>query len=86
MKNKSVYRKGVPTNNLYLKEELLRIVKTKEGLIKIDLDQTIKGRGVYLIKDIKHLPLIKKKHLIEKGLKEKSSLDYLYEEIEQLLK
>ena len=86
MKNKSVYRKGVPTNELFLKEELLRIVKTKDGLIKIDIDQSIKGRGVYLIKDINIIPLIKKKHLIEKGLKVKTSLDYLYEEIEQLLK
>ena len=86
MKNKSVYRKGVPTNELFLKEELLRIVKTKDGLIKIDIDQSIKGRGVYLVKDINIIPLIKKKHLIEKGLKVKTSLDYLYEEIEQLLK
>ena len=86
MKNKSVYRKGVPTNELFLKEELLRIVKTKDGLIKIDIDQSIKGRGVYLVKDINIIPLIKKKQLIEKGLKVKTSLDYLYEEIEQLLK
>ena len=86
MKNKSVYRKGVPTNELFLKEELLRIVKTKDGLIKIDIDQSNKGRGVYLVKDINIIPLIKKKHLIEKGLKVKTSLDYLYEEIEQLLK
>lgn len=86
MRTKEIYRKGVPSNELFLKQELLRIVKTKDGLVKVDVDQNIKGRGVYLIKDINNIPLIKKRRLIERGLRINSSIDYIFEEIINVLK
>lgn len=83
--NKIVYRKGVPTSILYDRKELLRIVKTKDGLVKIDNDYSLKGRSIYLLKDIKHINTVKKKRLIEKGLRLKDNIDHLYNEIIDLL-
>jgi predicted RNA-binding protein YlxR (DUF448 family) len=43
-------RTCIVTRNKREKKDLLRIVKTKDGLIQIDVDQNIDGRGVYITK------------------------------------
>lgn len=41
-------RKCVVTNERLPKKELIRIVKNKEGLVKVDLTGKLNGRGAYL--------------------------------------
>ena len=44
-------RKCVITNEKLPKQELVRVVKNKEGLVKVDLSGKINGRGAYLKRD-----------------------------------
>ncbi|MCI6358093.1 MAG: YlxR family protein [Erysipelotrichaceae bacterium] len=66
------------------KSELLRIVKTPTGEIKVDMTGKINGHGAYLKKDEKVLELAKSKKVLEKVL-ETSIDDSVYQEIERLI-
>jgi len=61
-KHKVPLRKCVVSNQQLPKNELIRIVKDKEGIIKVDLTGKLNGRGAYLKRDIK---------VIEKAIKTK---------------
>ncbi len=61
-KHKVPLRKCVVSNQQLPKNELIRIVKNKEGIVKVDLTGKLNGRGAYLKKDIK---------VIEKAIKTK---------------
>jgi len=41
-------RKCIITNERLPKKELIRVVKNKEGLVRIDLTGKLNGRGAYL--------------------------------------
>lgn len=52
MKPKKVpLRKCVITNERFPKQELIRVVRDKEGTVSIDLTGKLNGRGAYLKKD-----------------------------------
>ena len=52
MKQRKVpLRKCVITNEKLPKQELIRVVKNKEGLISVDLSGKLNGRGAYLKRD-----------------------------------
>lgn len=61
-KHKVPLRKCVVSNQQLPKNELIRIVKNKEGIVKVDLTGKLNGRGAYLKKD---------KKVIEKAIKTK---------------
>ena len=73
-------RRCVATNEKLHKKELLRIVKTPDDQIKVDLTGRLNGRGAYLKKDAEALAIAKKKKSLEKSL-EISISDEVYEEI-----
>ena len=73
-------RKCIATNESLAKKELLRIVRTPEGELKVDLSSKLNGKGAYLKKSVEALEIAKKKDLISKAL-EVSATDKLYEEI-----
>ncbi len=73
-------RKCIATNESFPKKELLRIVRTPEGELKVDLSSKLNGKGAYLKKSVEALEIAKKKDLISKAL-EVSATDELYEEI-----
>ena len=77
-------RRCVVTNMSFPKNELLRIVKTPTGEVKIDLTGKLNGHGAYLKKDLAVLEIAKKKKILEKVL-EISIDDALYQEIEKIL-
>jgi len=53
MKQKKVpLRKCIITNERFPKQELLRVVKNKEGIVAIDQTGKMNGRGAYLKKDL----------------------------------
>lgn len=67
------------------KKELLRIVRTPEGEVKIDETGKLNGRGAYIKKDIAILEKIKKSNVLQKKL-ECNIEESVYEEIEKIIK
>ena len=68
-------RRCVATNEQLPKKELLRIVKTPDDQIKVDLTGRLNGRGAYLKKDAEALAIAKKKKSLEKYLEIIETLD-----------
>ena len=53
MKQKKVpLRKCIITNERFPKQELLRVVKNKEGIVSVDLTGKANGRGAYLKREL----------------------------------
>ena len=77
-------RTCVVTREKYPKMELLRIVRTPEGNIEIDLTGKKNGRGAYIKKDLDVLELAKKNKALEKHL-EVEIPDEIYEEIKNVI-
>ena len=67
------------------KKDLLRIVRTPEGEVKIDETGKLNGRGAYIKKDIAILEKIKKSDVLQKKL-ECNIEESVYEEIEKIIK
>ena len=77
-------RKCVATGEMKPKKELVRIVRTKEGEVSIDLTGKKSGRGAYLSKDRKAVELAKKKNTLSNHL-QVTIEDTLYEELLELI-
>ena len=67
------------------KIELLRIVKTPDGNIEIDLSGKKNGKGAYITKDLKVLETAKKNRVLERVF-EMKDLDSIYDVIEKTIK
>jgi predicted RNA-binding protein YlxR (DUF448 family) len=77
-------RKCVATGEMKPKKELVRIVRTKEGEVSIDLTGKKSGRGAYLSKDKEAVLLAKKKNTLSNHL-EVPINESLYEELLELI-
>jgi uncharacterized protein len=77
-------RKCVATGEMKPKKELVRIVRTKEGEVSIDLTGKKSGRGAYLSKDKEAVLLAKKKNTLSNHL-EVPINDSLYDELLELI-
>ena len=77
-------RRCVVTNESFPKKELLRIVKNKEGEVKVDTTSKANGKGAYIKKDLSVLELAKKRNSLERALETKISED-IYLEIERVI-
>ena len=77
-------RKCVATGEMKPKKELVRIVRTKEGEVSIDLTGKKSGRGAYLSKDKEAILLAKKKNILANHL-EVTINNSLYEELIELI-
>jgi uncharacterized protein len=77
-------RKCVATGEMKPKKELVRIVRSKEGDVSIDLTGKKSGRGAYLSKDKEAVLLAKKKNILSNHL-EVSINETLYEELLELI-
>lgn len=67
------------------KKELVRVVRTPEGEVKVDLTGKLNGRGAYLKKDEEVILKAKKSKILEKHLETQID-DTVYEELLELLK
>lgn len=86
MKMKKIpLRTCVITKEKLPKKDLLRIVRTPEGEVKIDETGKLNGRGAYIKKDIAVLERIKKSDVLQKKL-ECNIEESVYEEIEKIIK
>ena len=68
MPKKIPMRKCVATGERYPKKELLRIVRTPEGTLAIDLTGRTNGHGAYLKKDADVIALARKKGSLSQAL------------------
>ena len=85
MKNKKIpMRSCVVTKEKLPKGELLRIVKTPEGIVTADISGKLNGRGAYIKKDILVLEKAKKSKILEKILETEIGMD-VYDEIEKII-
>jgi predicted RNA-binding protein YlxR (DUF448 family) len=77
-------RKCVATGEMRPKKELVRIVRSKEGEVSIDLTGKKSGRGAYLSKDKEAVQLAKKRNILSKQL-ETNVDDAIYDELNELI-
>lgn len=77
-------RMCVSCREAFPKEEVLRIVKNKEGEISIDLTGKSAGRGAYICKNKECIAKAKKNKALERAFKCNIEED-IYSEIEEYL-
>ncbi len=77
-------RKCVVTGEMRPKKELVRIVRSKEGEVSVDLTGKKSGRGAYLTLEKDTILLAKKKNVLANQL-QVSIDDSIYEELLQLI-
>ena len=66
------------------KKELLRIVRTTDGMVVLDISGKINGRGAYIKRDIEVLEKARKSKILERLL-ETTISDSVYDEIKKVL-
>lgn len=77
-------RSCVVTKEKLPKQELVRIVRTQDGTVAVDLTGKMNGRGAYLKKD-KEVFLKAKKNKILNRVLEVEVEDRIFDELEQIL-
>ena len=77
-------RKCVATNEQFPKKELIRIVRTPEGEVKIDLVGKMNGRGAYLSRSLKAIEIAEKKKVLDRHL-EVVVPQSIFDELKQLI-
>lgn len=78
-------RKCVSTGEILPKKELIRIVRTPNGNVVVDLTSRANGRGAYLKRSIIALENAKKSKCLEKAL-ECEIPNSIYKELEIIVK
>ncbi|NGZ75463.1 RNase P modulator RnpM [Saccharibacillus alkalitolerans] len=69
-KRKTPLRKCVASQEMLPKKELIRVVRTPEGQIEIDLTGKKSGRGAYLRADAECFRLAQKNKALDRALKQ----------------
>ena len=77
-------RKCVATQEQCPKKELLRIVKTPQGTVEVDLTGKLNGRGAYLKRDAAALELAIKRQSLKRAL-ECEIPEEVYDKIREVL-
>ena len=77
-------RKCIITNERFPKKELIRVVRTPENEVVIDLTGKKNGRGAYLKKDREVFALAREKNLLAKHL-ECEVNECVYDDLDSLL-
>ena len=86
MNNKKVVlRTCVVTKEQFEKKDLLRVVKSKEGIVSVDETGKLNGRGAYIKKDLEVLELAKKNKALDRAL-ETTISDDVYDDKEKIIK
>ena len=72
------------TRERFPKIELLRVVKTPEGTVEVDLTGRINGHGAYIKKDLEVLDKAKKSKALSRAL-ECEIPSEVYDQIEEII-
>ena len=73
-------RKCVVTNERFEKKQLLRVVRSPEGVVSVDPTGKANGRGAYLKKDVAVILQAKKTKVLERHL-EAQVPDAVYDDL-----
>lgn len=84
-KRKVPLRKCVATGEMLPKKEMLRVVRSKEGEVSVDVTGKKSGRGAYISKSIEAVEIAKKKNILERQLEVKIP-DEIYDELIRLIR
>ncbi len=84
-KKKIPLRKCTGCGEMKPKKELVRVVKTPDDQVLIDLTGRVNGRGAYICPDAQCLKIARKSRRIEKSF-EMSIPDEIYDKMEEELK
>ncbi|MCI8778791.1 MAG: YlxR family protein [Bacilli bacterium] len=86
MKTKKIpMRSCIITKEKYAKQELIRVVRTPDGQVIIDLTGKQNGKGAYLKKDISVFEKAKKSKALDRTL-DTNVPEEIYEELYELVK
>ncbi|HWO77996.1 MAG TPA: YlxR family protein [Bacillus sp. (in: firmicutes)] len=80
VKKKIPLRKCVATGEMKPKKEMIRVVRSKEGLVEVDPTGKKSGRGAYLSKTKEAVETAKKKNILAHHL-EATVPDEVYDEL-----
>lgn len=80
LQKKIPLRKCVATGEMHPKKELIRVVRSKEGEVAVDLTGKKSGRGAYLSKSEDAIATARKKKVLDKQLEVKIP-DEIYDEL-----
>ena len=83
MKKKIPMRTCVVTKQSEPKDRLIRITKTKDNIITVDLTGKAHGRGAYITKNIDVILKAKQKKILDKALETQIPIE-IYQELEAL--
>ncbi len=84
MNKKVPLRTCIITREKLPKNDLIRIVKNKDGKVQLDLDFKLNGRGAYIKKDKKVLTKAIEKNQIQRALKIKTIPESILAEIKKI--
>ncbi len=85
MKPKKIpLRTCVVTHEKLPKRDLLRIVRSKDGVVEVDLTGKKNGRGAYIKNSLETLELARKSKVLERHL-EVTIEDKVYDEIKKII-
>lgn len=85
MRNKKIpLRTCIVTKENLPKSELLRIVRTPDGDVEVDITGKLNGRGSYIKKDLAVLESLQRSKLLEKKLECKID-DSVYKQIKNII-
>nr|WP_263313490.1 YlxR family protein [Mammaliicoccus sp. Marseille-Q6498] len=87
MKKKKIpMRKCILSNEMKPKNDMIRVVKNKEGEIKADATGKAPGRGAYVSKDLEIIENAQKQGKLERYFEsDKATLEPVYKEIIRLI-
>ncbi|WP_016998621.1 RNase P modulator RnpM [Mammaliicoccus lentus] len=87
MKKKKIpMRKCILSNEMKPKNDMIRVVKNKEGEIKADATGKAPGRGAYVSKDLEIVEKAQEQGKLERYFdSNKSTLESVYKEIIRLI-
>ncbi len=80
MVKKIPMRKCIVTNEHWPKKELIRVVRTPDNTVVVDLTGKANGRGAYLKKQLEVIETARKKKILDKHLEIEVN-DEVYEEL-----
>ena len=77
-------RRCLATNQSFPKKDMLRIVRTPEGEVKVDPTGKLNGKGAYLSRTEEALKIVKDKKALKRAL-DVEIPEEIYEEIERII-
>lgn len=84
LQKKIPLRKCVATGEMHPKKEMIRIVRSKEGEVSVDLTGKKSGRGAYVSKSEPAIEIARKKKVLDNQLETKVPAE-IYDELTRVV-